>query len=212
MSNLFFSFDPMVVITVRTTVLRSGLALLSEPLGINIIMDLARDLLTNPTVTRVATRGVQTVVSSSSDLLTNPRVTRVVTRTAQTAVNSSSNLSTGSGFLDVYLAPTIDAKTITIPNIYIEERNTYNLRRDCWPSHGWWHNSFNNSYRLCGKHGRCNVECIFRRHPQPSYYQCRRCYPSICTYLHDDCITCFHAINYEGRLVFRILKTPLSNT
>jgi len=131
MSNLFFSFDPMVVITVRTTVLRSGLALLSEPLGINIIMDLARDLLTNPTVTRVATRGVQTVVSSSSDLLTNPRVTRVVTRTAQTAVNSSSNLLPGSGFLDVYLAPTIDAKTITIPNIYIEERNTYNLRRDC---------------------------------------------------------------------------------
>ena len=90
MSNLFFSFDPMVIITtVRTTVLRLVLALWSEPLGVSIIMDSCSNLLTNPIVTRVVTRSTQTVVSSSSDLLTSSLATTLTTRGEAETITSS---------------------------------------------------------------------------------------------------------------------------
>jgi len=125
MSNLFFSFDPMVIITtVRTTVLRLVLALWSEPLGVSIIMDSCSDLLTNPTVTRVVTRSTQTVISSSSDLSTSFLATTLTTRGGAETITSSSLIT----------PPT------TLPSDNIPT-NVYYLRSQCkWLGCG---------YRLC---------------------------------------------------------------
>jgi len=91
MPNLFFSFDPMVIITtVRTTVLRLVLALCSEPLRVSIMIDSGSNLLTNPTIRRVVTRSTQTVVSSSSDLLTSSLATTLTTRGEAETITSSS--------------------------------------------------------------------------------------------------------------------------
>jgi len=115
MSNLFFSFDPTVIITiVRTTVLRLVLGLLSEPLRVSIIIDSGLDLLTNPTVTKVVTRSTQTVVSSSSDLLTSSLATTLTTR-GEAETITSSKLTT---------CPT----TLSPNNI---PTNTYHLRSLC---------------------------------------------------------------------------------